>query len=376
MMKDLILQNLKYKGEKKLLVENQNVNDIIGQLLEHHKEHRNEYDAISSFFIRDNEQKTLKAIFDFLKKNVDYVVETTENQRLKTPSAIVHTGKTTGSDCKNYSLFINGITDSLNRKKVFNIPFCYRFSSYRFLDTNPQHVFAVAYPNTKKEIWIDPVLNKFNERKKYNYKIDKKPMALYSMSGIDSIGRKTREQRKAKRSEKKSARRYGENCKGRTLTKYSPIFILARKSYLLLLRLNFLKMGYKMYFVLQNPQTRMKAIEKWCKFGGTGKTLVQTVAKVERKLKMKGKITGGLSLGCCCKGSYAGERIGIAPAVIPAAYTSALPIITAMSSLMVAASRFLPEGSKAKQILETSSEIVSDVSAAASEFSNSSDNTE
>jgi len=378
MMKNLILQNLKYKGEKKLLVENQNVNDIIGQLLKHHEDHAVEYDKISSFFIRETPLKTIKSIFNFLKNNVDYVVENTENQRLKSPSVIVYSGKTTGSDCKNYSLFINGILDSLNRKKVFNIPFCYRFSSYKYLDTNPQHVFAVAYPNTKFELWIDPVLNKFNERKNYTYKIDKKPMALYSMSGIDSIGRKTREERKAKRSSKKSGRRYGENCKGRTLTKYSPIFILARKSYLLLLRLNFLKMGYKMYFVLQNPQTRIKAIEKWCKFGGTGKTLLQTVAKVERKLRMKRKITGGIGigLGCSCSTSYAGETIGLAPAVIPAAYSSALPIITAMSSLMVAASRFLPSGSKAKQILETSSEVVSDVSAAASEFSDSSDNTE
>lgn len=368
MMKDLILQNLKYKGEKKLLVENQNVNDIIGQLLEHHKEHRNEYDKISSFFIRDNEQKTLKAIFDFLKKNVDYVVETTENQRLKTPSAIVHTGKTTGSDCKNYSLFINGITDSLNRKKVFNIPFCYRFSSYRFLDTNPQHVFAVAYPNTKKEIWIDPVLNKFNERKKYTYKIDKKPMALYSMSGIDSIGRKTKEERKAKR----SGRRYGENCTGRAFAKYNPVFITARKSYLLLLRTNFAKMGLKMHYLLSNPISRKKALEKWCSFGGNAKMLVSTIAKVEKKLRMKGKITGGIGLGCCCNGSYAGERMAIGNPVV-VAITSALPIIKAMSSLMKTSSRLLPEGSKAKQLLETGSDITSEVTSAAENFTDSSE---
>ena len=41
-----------------------------------------------------------------------------------------------------------------------------------------------------KEIWIDPVLNELNEKKEYNFKIDKN-MSLYQVSGFenDEIGK-------------------------------------------------------------------------------------------------------------------------------------------------------------------------------------------
>lgn len=362
-MRDLILGKLSYKGEKRLLMENQNTDDIINQLLIHHRDHAADYDKICMYFLRETPEKTMRAIFDFLKKNVDYVVESEENQKLKTPGGIIYTGKTTGSDCKNYSLFINGVIDGLNRRGKTRIPFCYRFANYRIMDTNPQHVFAVAYPGTKSEIWIDPVLPSFNYRKSYYSKIDKKPMALYSVSGIDGIGR-SRAERKQKRAEKKKARRSGEDCKGRTALKFAPPAILARKAFLLLVRLNFRQMGRKMYYVLANPQTRIKALEKWCKFGGNARVLKETVLKTERKLRSRGKITGNIDLGIGCCG-----MIGVAPAGLAAAWASAQPIILAMTSLMAAAAKLAPQGSKAREILETGSDVAADVSEAGESLS-------
>jgi len=62
---------------------------------------------------------------------------------------------------------------------------CYRFAAYDGTRT-PQHVFAVMIINGE-EIWIDPVLDYFNEDKQPNYYKDKKihNMALMALSGVD-----------------------------------------------------------------------------------------------------------------------------------------------------------------------------------------------
>ena len=73
---------------------------------------------------------------------------------------------------------------SLNRKGIFKVPLAYRFASYRYDTREPQHVFAVLYPGTKNEVWVDPVLNKFDQRKEPVFIKDKKiKMALIAMSG-------------------------------------------------------------------------------------------------------------------------------------------------------------------------------------------------
>ena len=63
---------------------------------------------------------------------------------------------------------------SLNRKGIFKVPLAYRFASYRYDTREPQHVFAVLYPGTKNEVWVDPVLNKFDQRKEPVFIKDKK----------------------------------------------------------------------------------------------------------------------------------------------------------------------------------------------------------
>ena len=365
-MKELLMGRLTYQGEKKLLMENQQVDDIINQLIKHHTEHAADYDKICMFFVRDSPRKTLQAIFDFLKKNVDYVVESEENQKLKTPGSIIYTGKTTGSDCKNYSLFTNGIVDALNRKGIVKIPFCYRFASYKLFQEQPQHVFAVAYPGTKNEIWIDPVLPTFDYRKKYTSKIDKKPMALYSVSGVgcydckDKTIGKTRAERKEKRKERQQKRRSGADCTGRTLMKFNPAAVAARKAFLFLVRLNIRGLGKKMYYGLNTPQTADKIYKKWCGFGGKASVLRDTVAKVERKLRSRGKITGGISL----------DSEGYIGVAIETVITTATPIILAMSKILNAGAKLLPEGSKAREILETGSDVASQAGEAGESFTN------
>lgn len=174
-----------FENKEHILVHNQSVGDIISGLLTTHNKYKSEYDNLTNFFEGKNEKETAHKIWKFLKRNVKYVIEPENRQLLKSPTAILKTGHTTGSDCKNLSLWIGGILDALNRKG-HKINWCYRFASYRIGDKVPQHVFVVINPDTNNEIWVDAVLPKFNQKKQYFYKIDKKvKMPLIALSGID-----------------------------------------------------------------------------------------------------------------------------------------------------------------------------------------------
>ena len=181
--KNAVLQKLApFTNFKKVLIDDQNTSDIVQGILDNHENYQNEYDKISIMFIGDNEVETARNVFDFLKQNVPYYVEPIEKQTLRSPSAILSMKQ--GADCKSYASFINGIMNSLNRKGIFRVPLAYRFASYRYDTKEPQHVFAVLYPGTKNEVWVDPVLAKFDQRKEPVFIKDKKiKMALIAMSG-------------------------------------------------------------------------------------------------------------------------------------------------------------------------------------------------
>ena len=178
-----LLGKLKPFENKTVLVSQyQDSDDIIKEIVKAHAKYASEYDKISSYFWKGSVKKTCKAIFDYLKKHVDYDIEPDTKQTVKSPSAIIAQGY---GDCKHYSLFIAGILDSL-RRKGNKINWSYRFANYKMFSRTPHHVFCVVDPHTKNEIWIDPVLEFFDNKKPYVNAVDKnyKQMALYSISGI------------------------------------------------------------------------------------------------------------------------------------------------------------------------------------------------
>jgi len=189
MQKNILLGRLKsFGGNSKIIVRDQQVPDIISAMLSAHKMYASEYDKISQDFYSGDGVQTAKKLFQFLKKNVHYKIESDKNQRIMSPSAILSLGK---NDCKNYALFIMGVLDSLKRKGLINNKIYYRFASYKLLDEIPHHVFAVIQDQDGTEYFIDPVLSSFNERKIYYHKIDKIPsMPLYSVSGIGAAKKK------------------------------------------------------------------------------------------------------------------------------------------------------------------------------------------
>jgi len=170
-----------FKNYKRVVSSDQTVTDIIDGIVETHYKWEKEYDKISDFFVGESETETARNIWNFLKSNVPYYIESNNNQTLRSPSAIV----AMPGDCKSYALFANGVLDSLNRKGILQIPLAFRFAGYKESSREPQHVFAVMYPGTKNEIWIDPVLARFNEKRQPSFYKDKKiKMALIALSGV------------------------------------------------------------------------------------------------------------------------------------------------------------------------------------------------
>lgn len=180
--KSAVLKKLApFNNFRKVVSSDQTVTDIIDGIVNTHYQYADEYDKISNYFVGESELETARNIFNFLKSNVPYYIESNNNQTLRSPSAIV----ALPGDCKSYALFANGVLDSLNRKGIFQVPLAFRFAGYKDNTREPQHVFAVMYPGTKKEIWIDPVLPRFNEKRQPSFYKDKKiKMALIALSGV------------------------------------------------------------------------------------------------------------------------------------------------------------------------------------------------
>ncbi len=340
-----------FQNRTKLVVDEQTTADIIKLIQQAHKLHAADYDKIAATFWAGNVEATCRKIFKFLKRNVKYDIEPEDRQSVKSPAAIIVTGgRWNGkNDCKHYSLFIAGILDALNRAGK-NIDWAYRFANYRLFQTSPHHVFIVVNPG-KNEIWVDPVLQSFNQRKPYINAIDKK-MALYSINGIgcnnrpcncghraprrkvpitqlsgsfgqpslsDELpiiaGRAKRQAKKAKRKERRT-RLY---CKGSIAKKIA--LAPARNAFLALVRLNVKKMALRLEENLKDPQRKKKLSAKWCKLGGTFKKLETAIVKAATKYRRRRKISG----------MDDGEMIGVP---IAAALAAAAPIIKALKEFL------------------------------------------
>jgi len=224
-----------YNNKKKILVENQSTNDIIQSILDNHKKYINEYKNISSFFRGSNNYETGKNIYNYLKKNISYKIDSADRQLIKSPAAILATKE---ADCKMYSNFAAGILDNLK------IPFVYRFAGYSAFDNQPAHVFVVINPNTKKEIWLDPVLRQYDYKKPYNFKIDK--MAVIAVSGIGKAGKG---KAKVKNILKKGAK---------VIVKVAAT--PARNAFLLLVKLNFTGLATKLEAAFAKEPSKLQKL--------------------------------------------------------------------------------------------------------------------
>ena len=306
-----ILQHIEpFKNKRQVIIHNQSIGDIMNGILHTHKIHSKDYDNFANLFNAGTDLGICKKIYDYLKQNTFYKIEPDHLQTLRSPAAILMLGKNPniGLDCKSYSLFIGGVLDALNRKGK-NINWCYRFASYKAFDKLPHHVFVVVNPNTKNEIWCDPVINNFNLHKPYTYKIDKK-MSLVTISGIGRRSKADRKKRKAEVINKVK----GRMKRGlKLLVKLNPATLASRNAFLLMVKLNLFGLARNLVKVQQQKESELKKF--WEKIGGNYSSLVKSINEGKNK------------------GHHKANGVGALPA-IAAAIAAATPIILKIKSLL------------------------------------------
>jgi len=331
MDKNILLGKLTpFSNQRRLLINEQQVKDIVSAMLEAHKTYASEYDKISNNFYAGGAVQTAKKIFEFLKKNIKYTVDSEASQKIMSPSAIISIGK---NDCKNYALFIVGILDSLRRKGYFTNKVFYRFASYRLLDLIPHHTFAVVIDDNGNEIFVDPVLSSFNERKTYFHKIDKSPkMSLYSVSGIFT-------------KKPKPAATAKIDTTGITKAPAKKIVVKvalapARGAFLLLVGLNFTGLATKLKQAFVNNKNKVN--DFWNNLGGNTNELLRKVEQGALKNRLLGEDVFFPSEG----------QIGVVEAATAVTVTAATPILVKVAQFLASIGIDAKElGDSAKQIL-------------------------
>jgi hypothetical protein len=176
-----------FTGRKDILIYNQDVEDIIKGILKASDSYAAHYRKIWPYFDGGGYRSTARNVWNFLKSNSDYVIEPDSRQTIKTPAAILATAKKSygGNDCKNFALFSAGVLKAYRDATGEDFNLYFRFAGYN--GGGLSHVFTVIEKNGV-EIWVDPVLDTFNDRtheptKIKDFKINK--MALIALSGIN-----------------------------------------------------------------------------------------------------------------------------------------------------------------------------------------------
>jgi hypothetical protein len=148
--------------QTRLVVDNQDTNDIISLIEKKHYETFSDYDRIAEYFDGPDVDNVCEGLYNFLKKEIAYREESPDFQFVSAPVTILRRGY---SDCKGYSLFCGGVLDALVRQGA-KINWRYRFVTYKPFTTIPGHVFIVVKVG-QREIWLDGVMNSFDYHKPY-----------------------------------------------------------------------------------------------------------------------------------------------------------------------------------------------------------------
>lgn len=149
--------------------------DIIKTINKNFSKSVSETKQIAPYFKGKTPNETCINIWNFLKKQIQYVKDPDGYQLIKTPKRFL---KEKTGDCKSYSLISAGILKNIYpQADVF-----LRYSSYNS-NKIPSHVYTILNLNNKSYI-CDGVYNKPLSEKKYKHKEDYK-MKIYTLSGYD-----------------------------------------------------------------------------------------------------------------------------------------------------------------------------------------------
>ena len=119
-----------------------------------------------------------RAIWNYIKNNIDYKKDSPDKQIIQLPSRMILDTK--NGDCKSMSLAAAAF---MYNNGFSNVRL--RYVSYNGADTTPTHVYAVGSDNSGNDIIIDAVYKQFNAELPYKYKKDYK-MEISVLSGVPS----------------------------------------------------------------------------------------------------------------------------------------------------------------------------------------------
>jgi len=223
----------------RFLIENQTTYDIMKEIKNSFHLYKDQAKHIADLF-DGTPYTSARKIHTFLKNNIHYSIEPTDQQTSKSLSRYFYDRV---GDCKHSALAAASILYNLG------IPGKFRYVSYNILNKEPQHVYVVADMPDGEEIHIDP-LQPFgiDGEKLYFSKRDSKfnSMALSRLSGVGRIA------------------------------KFS--MAIPRNAYLLLVKTNFMGIGKKAKTIFS--KNKAKQMAWWKKIGGNPKSLEKAISKV------------------------------------------------------------------------------------------------
>ena len=89
--KNLLLEKLPpFMNNRKVIMQNQNVGDIINGILNTHEQYKSQYDKISPFFLGSDLESTCYNVWSFLKQNVPNLDMLVTQETLKLKQEIIN----------------------------------------------------------------------------------------------------------------------------------------------------------------------------------------------------------------------------------------------------------------------------------------------
>jgi hypothetical protein len=309
--------------KSKLIKGWQNTDDIISQIITQHKENLKDAEKIKRLFCDKDAESTAKNIFDFLRNEISYKIESGKNQTTKSLKRFVSDGF---GDCKHYSNFVNSILN------VCGYDVIYRFTAYNGKQ-DYQHVYSYL-PN--QNIIIDAVLPNFNEQKEYSKKKDIKIMSLYKLSGVDEIGKisfkKVTNNIKNAVADTKGAvkeviKKIPDTAKDLAQGTKTISLAIPRNAFLGLVKLNVNGFATKLKKVL-DKKGEFEGFEFWQKIGGDRTELKNVVLSgATKKAILSGVQEENNSFDELFEGYSGNVYVGAEPVSTATALASATPVI-------------------------------------------------
>ncbi|MGL5131989.1 MAG: transglutaminase domain-containing protein [Planktothrix sp.] len=154
--------------------------NIVEAILEMDKKADQWVDANSVDCLRGKtDYETLKNVWAFVKKNVNYKADRKGAEKVKSPGALFQVGQ---GDCKSFSIAEAAILRALGIEGIR-----YRFAQYNKVSTQFTHVYIVVKLNGR-DVIMDAVYEYFDSEHPYSSKKDF-AAAAQTVSGVRGINK-------------------------------------------------------------------------------------------------------------------------------------------------------------------------------------------